>query len=305
MKNLLAIFFLLTSYSLSAQVYIYDAQGESFAYLKENVLLDSSHQVRYNLKGQIIFDGISTKKEDIKLTVETRKNKTLIYQNVETNATWLIQNNSIYWRKNRTDYLIANVDKKAGFTSIYNAASDSLIAYINAENVSDLELSFAFFHIWNTLGLENVFNQQTTESSPAEKMPDGIVGYMKPVYGDPLNVWLWDGAFLYPAYDNDPRYVWKFDGETIKPNWNSRIETEWSWDGSELRPYWGGHPKNNWRWEGNIFRQIFENNYRNEFEIVDGVARKRFGTYGEIEWEVHGEMPLALISVVLLRIVYR
>ena len=305
MKKFFFLFFSTFQVVLFAQKNIYDASGNMFSYIKENVVLDSAHQVLYNLKGQIVFAALSEKKEDILLTIETRKNKNLVYNKVETQPMWIFQNNSIYWRQNNVDVLIVNIAKKAGFTSFYNAVSDSLIAYIDTENLSELEQTMSFFHIWKTFDLETVFKTQNIQNTSGEAMPEGIIGYMKPVFGDPLNVWLWDGKYLYPAYDRDPNLVWLFDGEVIKPDWNSRIETEWSWDGEELKPYWGGHPKNNWRWEGNIFRQIFDSNYRNEFEIVDGVARKRFGTYGELEWEIHGDMPLALVSVVLLRIVYR
>lgn len=305
MKKYFVLLFVVLQSLLFAQKNIYDAGGNMFSYTKENVLLDSAHQVLYNLKGQIVFAQLSEKKEDILLTIETRKNKTLVYNKVETEPTWVFQNNSIYWRQNNVDFLVVYLDKKAGFTSFYNAQTDSLISYIDTENVSELEQAMSFFYIWNTLNLEEVFKTQTIQSSSSEAMPEGIIGYMKPVFGDPLNVWLWDGKYLYPANDRDPNLVWVFDGATIKPNWNSRIETEWSWDGEELKPYWGGHPKNNWRWEGNIFRQIFDSNYRNEFEIVDGIARKRFGTYGEIEWEIHGDMPLGLVGMVLLRLVYR
>lgn len=305
MKKIFVLLFLAVQSFLFAQKNIYDASGNAFAYIKENVILDSTHQVLYNLKGQIVFAALSEKKEDILLTIETRKNKNLVYNKVETQPTWIFQNNAIYWRQNNVDVLVINIDKKSGFTSFYNVQTDSLIAYIDTENVSELELMMSFFHVWKSLDLETAFKAQNIQNANGEKMPEGIIGYMKPVFGDPLNVWLWDGKYLYPAYDRDPNLVWLYDGSTIKPDWNSRIETEWSWDGEELKPYWGGHPKNNWRWEGNIFRQIFDSNYKNEFEIVDGIARKRFGTYGEIEWEIHGDMPLALVSMVLLRIVYR
>lgn len=303
-KYILFVFIAFQSF-VFGQKNIFDAQQNKLAYIKENVLLNKAHQVVYMLKGQIVFSSLSEKKEDILLTIELKKNKTLVFNQLETQATFIFEKNAVYYRQNRVDVLVAMIDKKAGFTSFYNAYTDSLIAYLDTENVSELELPLAFYYIWNELNLKSILAQQTLSNPSGEKMPEGVIGYMKPVYGDPLNVWIWDGKYLYPAYDRDPRYVWVFDGKTIKPDWNSRIETEWSWDGEELKPYWGGHPKNNWRWEGNIFRQIFDSNYRNEFEIVDGIARKRFGTYGEIEWEIHGDMPLALVSVVLLRIVYR
>lgn len=301
-KILLYILIIVSNVSFG-QINIKDAEANSFAYIKENVLLDSAHQVLYNYKGSIIFNKNSSKKEDIALTVDIRKFKTNIYLEVETEATWFIKNNSIFWKKNREDILICTIEIKDGFTSIYNANTDSLIAFLDKEEVSSLDLSFAFFHIWNTLDLETVLEKQSVIST--EGMPEGVVGYMKPVFGDPLNVWVWDGEVLYHAYDADPNLVWTFDGSTIKPEWNSRTQFEWSWDGEELSPYWGGHPRNNWRWEGNIFRQIFESNYKNEFELVDNVARKRFGSYGDLEWEIHGDMPLPLVSIVLLGIVYR
>lgn len=304
MNKILAILFLLTGQTLVAQQNIKNANTETIAYFKENVLLDFQHQVLYNIKGQIVFDKLSSNKNDIALTIDLKRNKTLIYKGVETSPSFIIQKEAIYWRKNREDILVVNIDVKNGLSAFYSAFNDSLIAYVDSDTISALETGLAFFYIWNALDLESKIPEKQLGNT-STTLPEGILGFMKPVFGDPLDVWLWDGKFLYPAYDRDPRYVWVFDGKTIKPEYNSRIETEWSWDGEELKPFWGGHPKNNWRWQGNIFRQIFDNNYRNEYEIIDGIARKRFGSYGDTEWEIHGDVPLAMVSVVLLRIVYR
>lgn len=304
MNKLLCILLLFLGQTLFAQKNIKNADGETLGYFKENVLLDFQHQVLYNIKGQIVFDKLSENRNDIILTIDLKKNKTVVYNGIETSPHIIITKNEIYWRKNREDVLVAKLEVKNGFTSFYSPITDSLIAYVDSESLSGLELGLGFFYVWNALELESKIPEKKLGNSSTE-LPEGILGFMKPVFGDPLNVWLWDGTYFYPAYDRDPRYVWLFDGKTIKPDFNSRIETEWSWDGEELKPFWGGHPRNNWRWEGNIFRQVFENNYRNEFEIVDGIARKRFGSYGDIEWEIHGHVPLALVSIVLLRIVYR
>lgn len=300
------IFLILISISqyVFAQKNIKNANAETIAYFKENVLLDFQHQVLYNIKGQIVFDKLTSDKEGIALTINLKRTKTVVYNKVETTPLFIIQKENIYWRKSREDVLVAKRKVENGFTSFYNPFTDSLIAFVDTELLSELETSLCFFYIWNTLELESKIPKKQLAGSNTS-LPEGIVGMMKPVFGDPLDVWLWDGSFLYPAYDRNPNFVWRFDGKTIKPDLNSRIETEWSWDGAELKPFWGGHPRSNWRWESNILRQVFDNNYRNEFEIVENIARKRFGSFGEIEWEIHGEMPLALVTVVLLRIVYR
>lgn len=290
---------------LSAQINIKDAEDNMISYIKDNIVLNSSHQVLYNYQGFIVFKELSSHRNDIVLTLDIRKNKTKIFIKVDKFPTWMIRNNSIFWKNEREEFDVINIQKQNGFTSFYNAYNDSLIAYVDSEEISDIELSLAFFQIWKVLDLDKIFAKQKDVFTRNGDLPEGIMGSMKPVFGDDLDVWYWDGKYVFPAYNNDPRYVWIFDGETIKPNWNSRMENEWSWDGEELSPFWGGHPKNNWRWEGDVFRQVFESNYKNEYEIVDNVVRKRFGSYGDNEWEIEGEMPLPIISIVLLKIVYR
>jgi len=307
MKELLSLIILFLSIENSfSQTKIMDAEGNNIAYIKEQILLDSAHQVLYNYKGFILFNELSSSKNDIALTIDIRKNKTSIYKKVETTPNWIIRKNDIIWKNERENIDIIKIQKKDGFTSFYNINNDSLIAYIDTENVSALELSISLFYVWNTLNLEDLFLKEYLKTEAQnENLPEGILGAMKPVFGDEMNVWFWNGKYLFPAYNKDERYVWEFDGEVLKPIFNSRIENEWSWDGDELKPYWGGHPRNNWRWDNGILRQVFENNYKNEYEIVDNIVRKRFGSFGENEWQIEGEMPLPVLSLVLLGIVYR
>ncbi|MGB1316433.1 MAG: hypothetical protein ACPG4Y_10460 [Chitinophagales bacterium] len=305
MRNILFLLFIVQINIIFAQISLKNTEAKTVASLNENVLYSNENVPLFNLKGQIVFKEKSNNRNDIVLTIDNRKYKTLINENISTSPKWLIQKEQIYWRKNREDILVVNFKKQDGFTSFYNAQTDSLIAFLDSEDVSTLQISFVLFYMWDYFDLEDKFSKSLQTSTSNEVLPDGVIGFMKPVFGDPLNVWLWNGEVLYQAYDNDPFYVWTYDGSTIKPQWNSRIETEWTWDGEEIKPYWGGHPRNNWRWEGNILRQVFNSDYKKEFEITDNIARKRFGAYGETEWEIHGEMPLALISIILLGIVYR
>lgn len=307
MKKLFSIFIFFSVVNfLTAQTNIFNAEGEKMAYLKDNYLLDSNHKPLYNHQGFIVFSNTSTNKNDIELTIDVRKRKTTIYNKVETYPKWTIKDNSIFWRNNRDDIQVINIKQENGFTSFYNARTDSLIAYVDSEDIFEKEQSLVLFHIWNVLDLETVFEKQVALTFSANSnLPDGILGAMKPVFGDDLNVWFWDGKYLFPAYDMDKRFVWQFDGKTLKPILNSRTSDEWSWDEGELKPYWGGHPRSNWRWDHGVLRQVFESNYQNEYEIVDNVVRKRFGSFGDNEWEIEGEMPLPVLTLVLLGIVYR
>ena len=305
MRNTLFLLFIVQINVIFAQISLKNTEAKTVVSLTENVLYSNKNEPLFNLKGQIVFKEKSNNRNDIVLTIDSRKNKTLVNKGISTSPKWLIQKEQIYWRKNREDLLVINFKKQDGFTSFYNAQTDSLVAYLNSEDISIIQISLVLFYMWDYFDLENVFSKSLEANNSNEALPDGIIGSMKPVFGDPLNVWLWNGEVLYQAYDNDPFYVWTYDGSTIKPQWNSRIETEWTWDGEEIKPYWGGHPRNNWRWEGNILRQVFNSDYKKEYEITDNIARKRFGAYGETEWEIHGEMPLALISIILLGIVYR
>lgn len=307
MKKIVSILIFLAVFSFTnAQTNIFNAKSEKIGYFKDNFLINNDNKTLYNHKGLIIFNKTSNNKNDIALTIDIRKRKTTIYDKVDTYPKWTIKDKNVYWRKNRDDILILKIKKEEGFTSFYNARTDSLVAYLDSDSISEKEQCLALFYFWNQLNLEEIFEKQVALLfAESNNLPEGILGSMKPVFGDNLNVWFWDGQYLFPAYDRDQRYVWQFDGKTLKPIWNSRIENEWSWDGDELKPYWGGHPRSNWRWDNGVLRQVFESNYRNEYEIVDNVVRKRFGSFGDNEWEIEGEMPLPVLTLVLLGIVYR
>lgn len=308
MKKLLFIilFFFVSNFCV-AQTYIKNSQAKTISYIKDKIVFNTEHKVLYNYKGFIVFKEESKNKNDIALTLDVRKNKTFIYNKVETQVKWIIKKENVIWKKGRQSINVLNIKKQDGFTSFYNVSNDSLIGFVDTEELTDPELSIAFFQLWEILDLEEMFLKQleTISYDINSDLPKGIIGSMKPVFGDEYNIWYWDGKHFFPALSNDQRYVWEFDGEILKPIWNSKMENEWSWDGEELSPYWGGHPRNNWRWENGILRQIFENNYKNEYEIVDNVIRKRFGSFSENEWEIEGKIPLPVISLIVLKIVNR
>ena len=305
-KFILFLLIITTTNFSTAQINIKNADSLIIGHINKNILFSYTNQVVYNYKGFLIFNGVSNYKNDIVYTVDILRNKTVINNNVETQPEWIIKNNTIFWFYKREKLDLISIKKENGFISFYNNYNDSLIGFLDTEKISKIELVLAFVYLWNDLKWEKIcVNTSNVYESETGDLPKNILASMKPVFGDETNTWLWDGKYFFPAYNNDQRYIWEYDGNTIKPTWNSKIENEWSWDGEELKPFWGGHPRNNWRWENGILRQVFENNYKNEYEIVDNIVRKRFGSYGENEWEVTGNMPLPVLTIILLGIVAR
>lgn len=299
MKLLYCIFCLCCFQVLEAQNTLFDANVKALATLHQNKIIQNKGIV-YNYQGGIVFKDSSNQKENIIATVAMRKVRTLIYKGIETKATWIVRNQIIYWQ----DEPIINRVQKDGFTSFYHYETDSLLAYVNNENLNEMQSILCFYFLWEKLSWATKFKQEL-KTKTFENMPQGVVAYMQPNNGNELEKWVWDGSKLYLLYDKSPHYIWLFDGKTAKPYFNSNMNEEWSWDGEEIKPFWGGHPSNNWRWEGNILRQVFENDYRNEYEWVDGIVRKRFGSFNDLEWAIYGEMPPALVALVVLGIAYR
>ena len=55
----------------------------------------------------------------------------------------------------------------------------------------------------------------------------------------------------------------------------------------------------------NILRQIWNANYNKEYLYEDGIIRPRFGGFGENEWEVQGDVPKAVVTAIVLGVLFR
>lgn len=301
-KNLLLLFALFTL--AKAQVPVLNLNSDTLYLLDDKALSKKDGEVLYSFQGNIVFKGASTsyKKIEFTLAIDSlqQKKEGKIYNAKGATSAYSLKESILYYTKQEQKLALAIFAETDQSWAIYNALNDSLLAFIPNKNLSNASLLAVYFALWKDLKLEEEINQafQVNASS------DGIA-YMQQVFGNGI-VWIWDGRNLYPNGANSSNSMfWILDGDKLYPRNYPRTQEEWQWDGSSLKPYWGGNPQGQWTWQNGILRQVWNNNYQNEYFIEDGVIRKRFGSFGDNEWEIHGDIPLPIITAVVLGILYR
>jgi hypothetical protein len=303
-----SLFICFFALSIFAQQGVYNSQNELMLIIDDQKSTTPQGEVIFSTQGNIIFSGNSNEKKDIVFKTDAQsifqKNKANVFTKTGANANWYIAEGNFYYKDVAPLNIIINAQQTDGFYAFYSGINDSLLAYIAEPATYSPALMFALTQIlWQSYNLDKAFKeklegQKTTKASPQ-------IASMTPTFGNGMP-WLWDGKFLYPAYDRNPMLVWQFTNNILKPRQLPVNNEEWRWDGDTLKPYWGGHPSREWSWRGGILRQVWSNNMNNEYIIDnDNIARPRFGNFGENEWQINGNIPLPVITAVLLGIVYR
>lgn len=288
----------------NAQVPVLDLNSDTLYLLNDKDLSKKDGEVLYSFQGNIVFKGASTsyKKIEFTLAIDSlqQKKEGKIYNSKGASSAYTLKESILYFTKQEQKLALAIFAETDQSWAIYNALNDSLLAFIPNKDLSNASLFAVYFALWNDLKLETQINDALQVNSPS----DGIA-YMQQVFGNGI-VWIWDGRYLYPNGANSSSSMfWILEGDKLYPRNYPRTQEEWQWDGSSLKPYWGGNPQGQWTWQNGILRQVWNNNYQNEYFIEDGVIRKRFGSFGDNEWEIHGDIPLPIITAVVLGILYR
>lgn len=302
MKGIL-LFLLCIGTLLKAQIPVLDLNQDTLFFLEDENIQNAQHQVIFKTKGNIVFNQNSSSFKDILFTLALdslpQKKSAIIYNEKGALSLFSIRSSYVYYKLGSTEQPVAFIAKTADSWAIYSALNDSLLAYIPTLNVSNSTLFAIYYALWNQLEIEKSLKAKSSSNSSSD------YAWIEPVFGNQI-VWIWDGKYLYPngANMNHPM-VWIYENDKLYPKNYPRTQEEWAWDGSSLKPYWGGNPQAQWTWQNGVLRQIWNNNYQNEYFIDDNVIRKRFGSFGDNEWEIHGDVPLPIITAIVLRVLNR
>ncbi len=301
--KILACFFIL---SANAQTPVFSLQKDTLFVIDNNTVSNTDGKVLYTTQGNIVFEDASTSYKKILFTLAVdsfqQEKNGKIYNKKGATSKFSIQESTILYQQGETYYPLATVVKNEDNWALYNNANDSLLAFIPNVDFSNAVIFATFMAIAEKENLvdklQDILNQQKQQTS------DGLA-YIEPVFGNGI-VWVWDGLYLYPYGTNKSHpMTWKFQNNKLGPINYPRNQEEWSWDGSGLKPYWGGNPQSQFTWQNGVLRQIWNNNHNNEYIIENNVIRKRFGSYGDNEWQMTGDVPLPIITAVVLGLLFR
>lgn len=312
MRNLFSVLLIVVCSCYSyAQQGLYDANNKLMFIIDSNEIIIPNSETILSTQGNLIFVGASNKSGDLLYKVDVKdvfkKNKGMAIERDAENVKWYVSEGNFYYQKFDPRHVVVNVVKDYDFLAFYNSFNDSLLAYIpDPIEYSSAQIFAVFKLLWQYYDIESDYeNHLESFTKLSKEYSDvGIVGIMQARFDNGM-AWHWDGRFLYPSFDRNPMLVWSYENDVLKPNSVPRSHEEWIWDGEAIKPYWGGNPSNEWSWRGGILRQVWNNNHRNEYIIDENVVRKRFGDIGENEWEISGEVPLPIITAIVLGIVFR
>lgn len=331
MKKLLfnILFVLSATIHAFAQQGVFNAQNELMLIIDEQTISSPQGEVIFSAQGNIVFTGNSNQATDIIFKTNAasvfQEATANIFTQSGANANWYIAKGNFYYMQEKPEFIVINANKTDDYIAFYSGINDSLLAFISEPAAYSPAILFALTQIlWQSHNLDkalsakiealknqnaqqnNVQNQNTTQNQNVQVQNNKQkIASMEPVFGNAMP-WLWDGKYLYPAFDRNPMLVWQFTNNVLRPRQLPRNHEEWRWDGDTLKPNWGGHPNREWTWRGGILRNVWNNNMNQEY-IIDNnnIARPRFGNFGENEWQINGNIPLPVITAVLLGIVYR
>lgn len=302
MKFWLSIVAILFNCTLFAQLPVLSLEQDTLFWINNNTIFNKQHQALYAFQGNIVFQGNSTSYKNVVYSLDidslNQKNKALIYTGKGKISLYSIKENTVFYTYDNRDIALATFTNNGETWAAYSMLNDSLLFYIPTTNVKPVIL---FGVLTAYISSSNII----AELKAKENANSSTYAYIYSINQN-APTWVWDGTYLYPYGVNKfHNMVWEFKENKLSPRNFPRTQEEWLWDGSSLKPYWGGNPQNQWTWQNGVLRQIWNNNYKNEYIIEDNIVRKRFGYIGEPEWEIEGNVPLPIITAVVLGILYR
>lgn len=290
-----------------AQLPVFNLERDTVLLIAGEQITDPAGKVIFSTKGNIVFDGNSSSYKDILFTLAidslSQKKQGTIYNKKGAESMFSVQQSLVNVERKDQLYAVATFVQNPDNWAIYSNLNDSLLSFIPSTNVSNAQLFAVFYALWNSQGMKQQLDAFINRSTSTNT--NGLAA-MVPVMGNGF-IWVWDGTYLYPnGVPMSHPMVWKFENNKLSPVHYPRTQEEWRWDGQGLKPYWGGNPQNQWEWRNGVLRQIWNNNFQNEYFIDENqVIRKRFGVYGDNEWQIEGDMPLPLITAIVLGLVFR
>lgn len=289
-----------------SQVPVLTLQQDTFLLINTTNITNKNGEILSSYQGNILFEGNSTNYKNIiySLAIDSlnQQQKGIIYNGKGKISPFSIKENMVYYNYNAKDLPLAQFVNNGETWAVYSAVTDSLLFYTPATQINPT----ALFGALNAYTAKyNLINKLKTNASKINNNQNEKYAYIYPLNQN-APTWVWDGTYLYPYGANRfSNLVWKFEEDKLSPVNFPRTQEEWRWDGSSLKPYWGGNPTNQWTWQNGVLRQIWNNNYKNEYIIEDNIIRKRFGYIGDPEWEIEGNVPLSIITAIVLGVVYR
>lgn len=275
--------------------------------ISNNDVFISENEIGYTIQGNIIFNGTSMLANDILFIINAKdvlgKKAGIIYQNDSKTVQYITQYGSFFFGDypidKQTETLLYLVQQDESTLVVYDGLNNSNLGHISGTGFNSPRLAIAAHLYIVHYGLDLAAGRLIDSLNSIENQFMG--GLIRPVYSDNAYFdWIWDGKTLKPVSGNRPEDEWKFDGRYLKPVWNLDPRSEWIWENNILKPFWDNNVELQWIWEENTLRPFWAPNPDRIWVLEEEIIRPMWNYDQNIQWKIEGEVPLAIVAMVVL-----
>ncbi len=301
----LAIVFLMSS-AQGQENWVIQYRGRNIFHFQNNQMSDSSGQILFTTKANLIFSGASKQSEDILYLVRSddilSRETGNVYSPDMREVFYTMKKGRFYLGEefNRERLLFTIKGNSHYILGVFDGQADTLLAKISGNEWSNTGLVAGLIALNLYFGMdEKVVAAKPNIRDYADE--GNIIGSIRPAwYDDYQSEWSWDGHVLKPAWGNRPEDEWTFDGKSLRPYWDYNINQEWKWDGQFFKPAWNQNTDMIFEWDGQLLHPYWEFRMEDEWIIEDGRARAKWSADSNHEWIIEGDMPIPVIALVIL-----
>jgi len=271
----------------------------------EHIINASDSSIISTVKGNLIFNGNSEKKEDIIFMLNaadifSKKPAQLIIEKDKkpliTTTKAEVYLGAVTGRKELFMGQFFKTDSSCTFKKDEN---EKPLFEILSNKLTSAQLMAVATIIIAKYKIDQALLDSLSARAAEQQMPLGS-GTMRRLWSSGGNEdFVWDGYILKNRWNYNEYEQWSFDGETLKRAYYDTGE-DFVWDGKTLQRKWMTNG-DMYELEGNTIRKIYGNT-EDEFYIQGNIVKRAWTTIGSDEWEVNGELPIPIIILIVFRI---
>ncbi len=294
--------------SAQQDIYLFIDSTTIIGKISNNKLSDGPDHIAYTIQGNMIYTGDTITKSGMLFAINAKDmlhNKTgLVLQPDRKAVQYICMQNAFYLGDHpidkETELLLTLTVVNDSVVEVYSRGG-RFIGVIEGKELTQPQIALsAHMYIRHFALDDSVHVDNLRVTAGAEGQTGGII---HPEYDrGPYFEWVWDGTTLKPAYGYRPEDEWSFDGKYLKPEWSADPELEWIWDGTIMKKSWDNGTANQWIWRDGVLKPFWDSDPDRQWILEDGIMRPmwRFNTLEN--WVVEGDVPLPVLTIVVLGI---
>jgi len=305
--------FLLQLFRASAQqdVYFFIDSVTIIGKISNNQVYTGPENIAYSLAGNMIYVGDTCTVETMLFAVDAKdilsKKTGVIFQSDLRTVQYITMHSSFYLGDHpvdrEKDLLLRMEPMNDSIISVFSGITGDRIGIIEGKFTSQPQIAVAA-HVY----VKHFHLDDSVRLRQEDAVGAGVQGisWIHPYFDRGMYYeWSWDGTTLKPAWGYRPEDEWTFDGKYLRPVFSADPQSEWVWDGTMLKPFWDSGVEQQWVWQNGILKPNWDNNPDLQWTMEENLIRPMW-RFNELEqWVVEGQVPLPVLTLVILGIADR